>query len=251
MTRKSGSLKLKRIAAPKIWPIHRKAYKYIIRPRPGPHPKDFSLPLLIILRDILGVAKTKREAKRILAEGKVKVDGKIRKELGYPVGMMDVLELVPSGEVYRILPSTKGRLILHPISKDESNFKLCSIYNKTTVRGGHIQLNLHDGRNVLIRVKNPENPEEDVYKTLDVIKLAIPEQKILDHIPFKEGVLALITYGKNMGKIGKITKIVKTQSPHANVAELVTLDGEKIETTTKYVFPIGYDKPIISLPEMS
>ncbi|MGQ4833176.1 MAG: 30S ribosomal protein S4e [Candidatus Asgardarchaeia archaeon] len=251
MTRKHGSLKQKRISAPKIWPIHRKSYKFTIRALPGPHPKEASIPLLIILRDILGYANTKREAKRILSEGKVKVDGKIRRELGYPVGLMDVIELVPTNETYRVLPNKQGKLILHPIPKEEASFKLCSIYNKTTVRGGHIQLNLHDGRNIIIEVKDPRNPTEDVFKTFDTIKLAIPKQRILDHIPFKEGVLALVVSGKNMGDIGRITKITRTQSPHANVVELQTLNGEKIETTTSYVFPIGVEKPIISLPEMS
>ncbi len=53
-----------------------------------------------------------------------------------------------------------------------------------------------------------------------------------------------------MGDVGKIIKITRTQSPHANVVELKTSNGEKIETTTSYVFPIGIEKPIISLPEM-
>lgn len=29
---------LKRIAAPKTWPIKRKEHKWIVRPTPGPHP---------------------------------------------------------------------------------------------------------------------------------------------------------------------------------------------------------------------
>ena len=151
MGKKGGKRHLKRKPAPKIWPIPRKKFVWAVRPTPGPHPMSRCLPLALILRDILGYAKTRVEAKKIIAQGKVIVDGKVRKEELYPAGLMEVVEIPEVEKIFRILPSKKG-LILHPIPKDEATFKLCRIENKTTVDGGHIQLNLHDGSNILVKV---------------------------------------------------------------------------------------------------
>ena len=52
-----------------------------------------------------------------------------------------------SDQYYRVLPSHKG-LFLSPISKDEISYKLVRIDDKATVGGG-VQLNLHDGSNIL------------------------------------------------------------------------------------------------------
>ena len=250
MGRKSGSLQVKRVAAPKIWPIARKEYKFAIRVMPGPHPKEQSIPLYIILKDILKLVRNRREAKRIVAEGQIKVDGRIRRDLRYPVGLMDVIELIKIQEYYRVLPLPNYKFMLHPISKEEATYKLCSIKDKVTIKGGHIQLALHDGRNQIVHVKDPRNPEEDVYHTRDSVKISIPDQKLLGHIEFKEGVQALIVFGKNMGHFGVIKSIRTIIGPVSNVAVIETPTGKLLETTTEYVFPVGYEKPEISLPEV-
>ena len=143
-----GSRKhLKRFKAPKHWPIHPKENKWTTKPNAGPHAIEGSLPLLLIVRDILGVADNAREAKRIINTGEILVDGRARKDYKFPVGFMDVIEIPKSEKVYRVLPDEKGRLILYPIAAENKDFKLCKITDKTTIRGGKTQLNLHDGRN--------------------------------------------------------------------------------------------------------
>jgi len=250
MGKKGGSKHLKRLAAPRVWPIKRKGIKFAIKPMPGPHPKDFCIPLQMVLIDYLKVAENRREAKRILVERKVKVDGRVRTELKYPVGLMDVIELVPTEEYYRVLPSKKGILILHEIPKEEAKFKLCLIKNKVTNKGGHIQLNLHDGRNILVRVNNPRKPAEDVYKTQDVLQISLPEQEILSHIKLDTGVTVLIFRGKNIGYVGKLKDIIRFMGPYENVAKVELEDGTVLETALRYIFPIGYERPMISLPEV-
>jgi len=79
----SGSRHLKALAAPAFWPILRKEYKWTVKPSPGPHPIERSIPLLIIVRDILKYAKTGREARRLIAEGHFKVDGRVRRNYKY------------------------------------------------------------------------------------------------------------------------------------------------------------------------
>jgi len=152
-----------------------------VKPTPGPHSLENCLPITLLLRDILGIAKTRKEAKTITAQGKVYVNGKVRRDDKFPTGLMDVVSLPDMDKHFRVLPSHKG-LILHPIGKEEASFKLCRIENKTVVKNGHIQLNLHDGSNVLVKVADPKNPQEDVYSTFDTVKISLPDRQILEHI---------------------------------------------------------------------
>jgi len=114
-----------------------------------------------------------------------------------------------------------------------------------------VQLNLHDGRNVLVSVKDPMKPEEDFYQTFDTVKISLPEQEVSEHIKLAEGAYALIVEGKNTGKHGKIVGIEKTAGQKRR-SSLVTIEnerGNRFQTTIDYVFAIGDAKPQISLPE--
>jgi small subunit ribosomal protein S4e len=248
MGKKGGSKHLKRFKAPPFWPIHVKEKTWTVKPSPGPHPIYESIPLLLIVRDILGYAKTAREAKIILSQGKIKVDGRVRKDKKYPVGLMDVIEIEGVETPFRILPVYGKGLTLIEISKDEAAFKLCRIENKTTVKKGNIQLNLHDGRNLLIKVENPKNPVEDIYKVGDTIQLKIPEGKLLNHIKFEEGACALVTSGANMGRCGKIINIIKGTATRPAIVSLEDSMG-KFQTIFNYAFIVGKEKPLIKLLE--
>lgn len=252
MARKGGSTGLKRKPAPKFWPIHRKEFFWVVKPSPGPHSLKNCLPLTIILRDILKFAKTRKEAKTIVSQGKVYVDGKVRREDDFPVGLMDVISISDVDKYFRIVPSRKG-LILHPISKEESDFKLCRIENKKVVENGHVQLNLHDGSNILVKVVDPKKPQEDTYKTLDSVKIDLPERQILQQVKMKENDFAIITSGKNIGKHGKIIEIEKTKGKKRTNA-LVTIEdkkGNRYQTILNFVFAIGEEQPLISMPEVA
>ena len=250
MGKKGGSTGLKRKPAPRFWPIHRKEFVWVVKPSPGPHSLGNCLPLAVILRDILGFAKTRKEAKKIVSQGKVYVDGKVRREDDFPVGLMDVISIPDVDKCFRILPSSKG-LILHPTDKEEASFKLCRIENKTVVKKGHVQLSLHDGSNVLVKVADPKNPQEDVYKTLGTVKISLPGRQILEHMIMKENDFAVITGGKNIGKYGKIVEIEKAEGKkRKNI--LVTIEdgrGNRYQTILNLVFAIGEKQPLISIPE--
>lgn len=250
MGKKGGSTVLKRKPAPRLWPIHRKEFVWVVKPTPGPHSLERCLPLTIILRDILKVAKTRKEAKIITAQGKVYVDGKVRGEDRFPTGLMDVVSLPDVDKHFRILPSHKG-LTLHPITKEEASFKLCRIENKTTVKNGHIQLNLHDGSNVLVKVADPKNPQEDDYSTFDTVKLSLPDRQILEHIRMKKDSFAIITGGKNIGKYGKIIEIEEAKGKKRKDATVTIEDekGNRYQTILNFVFAIGETRPLIALPE--
>ncbi|MCW4047020.1 MAG: 30S ribosomal protein S4e [Candidatus Bathyarchaeota archaeon] len=252
MGKKGKTNRLKRKPAPRFWPVHRKEFQWIVKPSCGPHSMDKCLPLALVLRDIVGVAKTRKEAKMIVAQGKVYVDGKVRRKDDFPVGLMDVISMPDMKKFYRVMPSHKG-LMLNPISEEEAKFKLFRVEDKTTVSNDTVQIALHDGSNLRVKIENPENPQEIPYATFDVIKASLPDKEVLGSIKIKEGNLAVITGGKNIGKQGKIVEIEKTEAKKRRNALVVIEDekGNRYQTILDFVFSVGDAEPLISLPEVA
>jgi len=243
MARRGQKRHLKRLPAPRHWPIKRKVTKFTTRVIPGPHPKEHSLTLAILLREVLGYAENMREVKAILSNGQIKVDGVIRKDARFPVGLMDVVEIGASGEQFRLLPKVKGGLRLVSIDDAESKFKLCRIENKSMVKGGKVQLSLHDGRTLLL----PDGEKPSDYHTLDTLKVGIPEQKLMKTINLDKGAYAVVSRGKNIGIEGKILEIEKRLGTHASTVTLQDPDGNKVQTALEYVFVVGKNKPEVAL----
>jgi len=223
---------LKRYFAPKAWQINRKRFSYVTKQNPGPHSSKISVPLNVILRDMLNFSSTTKESKIILTKKNVLVDGKRRKDHKFPMGLFDVIEFKEINKSYRILLNKKGKLTLIEIGSDESNIKPCSIINKTTVKG-KIQLNLNDGKNIFV--------DKDSYKTGDTISLELPKLTIKKHVGLKKDILIYLIGGKHIGEVGKVKDIIGNR---------IMYKGEKgdiIETSKKYAFVIGEDKPIITI----
>jgi len=251
MTKLGGTRHQKRLAAPRIYPIPRKRPhgKYTIRASPGPHPKDRSVPLAIVLRDILGYAKTLREARKIVAQRLVYVDGRVITDYRFPVGLMDVLYIKRLDKYWRVLPYRK-RIRFHEITPEEARFKIVKIVVKKYAKNGWIQLGLEDGRNILFKVKTDEERKEilEKYKTWDALKIAIPSQEILDHYPLQENMYGLIMGGTHAGEHGKIVKITKELMRKYNIVTIKNPLGEYISTSLAYILIIGREGPDISLP---
>ncbi|MDY0266098.1 MAG: 30S ribosomal protein S4e [Methanimicrococcus sp.] len=229
----------KRMSMPTSWKVPKKTNKWITATSPGPHNKQSSLPLGVILRDMLKIVENAKEAKKVMLEKKVFVDGIARKDLKFPVGLFDVVSIPVNGQYYRMLQDSKGRLYLSPIDEERAKSKVCKILNKTTVKGGKTQLNLHDGTNILA--------SED-YKTKDTIVLSLPDKQILQKVEYKVGNLAIIIGGRHSGTVGTLKEIKIIRSSKNNVVMISGTDSD-IETIENYVFVIGEDKPVINLGE--
>lgn len=237
---KGNSRYLKRLAAPRRINVHRKTGKFFVKVRAGPHGLEESLPLLHVVRDILQLGSNGSEARKIIKSGEILVDAAIRRDHKFPVGIMDVVKVPKIDKQYRILPVTGKGLYPIEITPEEAEYKLVRIENKTTIKGGHIQLNLHDGRNIIIRVNDARNPEEaKQYKTMDVLKIAVPSQQIQEHIPLKEGNVGLIFSGHNFGQLGTITNIEKRFGVNASIIGINNEKNEHVETLYKYMFVVG------------
>jgi len=249
MGKKGKTARLKRKPAPSFWPIHRKELPWVVKPSSGSHSLENCLTLTLVLRDILGVAQTRKEGQLILAQGKVLVNSKIRKKDDSPVGLMDVISMPEMDKYYRVLPSHKG-LVLAPISKEESNTTLVRVEDKTPVHNG-VQIALHNGANMLIKVADPKNPQEVTYETFDILKVTYPEKQVVQSLKTKEGNLAIITGGKNMGVQGKIVEIEKTEAKKRRQA-LVTIEdskGVRCQTILDFIFSIGETEPLVTTME--
>jgi len=219
--------RLKRLVAPRWWPIKRKVKKFVVSPR-GSHSKDFSIPLLVLIRDILKLAETNKEAQKIIKAGEILIDNRNIKDPKFGVGLLDVIEIPSLKKVWRAIP--ENGLSFIEIPKNESKLKICKIVDKKTLKGNKNQLNLNDGRNILT---------EEKYSTYDSLLIELPEQKIIDHLKFEKGSLVLVTKGKNAGKLAKI-KIIKTNK--------IWLENEKLfEIPKEMVIVVGKDKPVIKL----
>ena len=219
--------------------------KYAVRPRPGPHKLNDCIPLQVLVRDVLGLVDVGSDARKMIKMGEIFVDGKPRKDHKYPTGLMDVISIPKTKKNYRINIDYKGPKVIE-CSDKESNVKLVRINDKTLIREGNVQLNLHDGRNLIIPVKNPKKPTEDVYETGDSLLIELPSQKILEHFKFEKGNLALITGGQNMGIFVNIKNSIKNRSREPNMA-ICEKNGKEFESIKNYVFIIGKTKPAITL----
>ena len=246
MARRGQKKHLKRLPAPRHWPIKRKHGKFTTRAIPGPHPKEQCLTLAILLREVLGHAENMHEVKAILSSGQVFVDGRPRKDPRYPVGMMDVIEIKSSDERYRLVPKRRGGLRLVPIDEKEVSFKLSRIERKQMVSGGKVQLSLHDGRNLLL----PDSSKPANYKTLDTLMISLPDQGLMESIPLETNTYAIVTQGRNVGIEGKIVDVEKRIGTHASTVTLEDSEGTRFQTALEYVFVLGKSKSQISLGDL-
>jgi small subunit ribosomal protein S4e len=64
-----SSSHLKRLAIPRSWPLPRKTTVWVTRPRAGAHTLERSIPINIVIRDVLGMAHSTREVRTILHNG--------------------------------------------------------------------------------------------------------------------------------------------------------------------------------------
>jgi len=228
---------MKRMTAPRSWAVPRKTSHWVTKPRSGPHANDQSIPIETVLRDMLKVCDSGREAKFILGGRTVLIDGRVITDYKFPVGLMDVVTIQKTKQSYRMLMDYKGRLTLMPIDENERGWKLGRVDRKTTVRGGKTQITLHDGRNILL--------PKDQYSTGDVLKIEVPSQKVLKAFKMEKGSVALLTAGSHPGTLQTIEKYEVKRGSASNIVSF----KEGFNTVEENVFVVGDKTPEIKLPE--
>ena len=227
---------LKRLVAPRSWNIARKERTWTTKPMPGKHSLEGALPISTILRDYLKVCDNNREAKIILHNRDVFVDQRVVNKPKYPVGLMDIISIPKIKLHVRAMLDKHGRIEFVPIKAADSKWKLARVENKRNIKGGHTQINLHDGTNILSKEK---------VKTGDVLQLSLPDLKVKKVLKFKKGAQSLILGGAHVGSISTIVGEETTRSTKPNLVMY-----ENFQTIRPYSFVVGEKKAMISLPEV-
>ena len=230
---------MKRLAAPRTWPLKRKVSIWVTKQSAGAHSIEDSMSAVTVLRDMVGACDTAREAKKIIGNREMFVDGKAVKNPKAPVGFMDVISIPKMNLNYRMLITDKGKLTLVPIDADEAAWELCRIENKTVVKGGKIQLNLSGGRNIVM--------DKNDYKCGDSLKVSFDGQKILDSYALAAGSTVLIKDGAHNGSIKTVKEVEVVRGSAPNL--VLFTDGT--QTIMDNCFVIGNEKAVITLPEAS
>lgn len=229
---------MKRLAAPRSWTIQKKNKTFIAKPSPGSHKTEESIALVSLIRDYLGYAETAREARQIIQSGGVLIDNTARKDTTFPVGLMDIVSVPATKEYFVVLFDKRGKLFLSELKKKEAESKFLKIVDKTILKGGNLQLNLHDGRNILIKVKDSAKPKEDVFKTGDTLVFDMNKKAIKDHLKFEKGATVVVTSGSHRSKVVTLEDIKVTRSSMPNEVYLKDGDGNTFRTIADYVFVI-------------
>jgi len=221
---------LKRLNTPRTWQIWKKERVFVAKTKPGPHKLVNSVSLNMLLKNLLKYTKTAREAKILLNENKILVDGKARRDLRFPVGVMDIIEIPEIQQSFIILFDEHGKLIVKPASKEESKTKTCKIINKTIINGRKVQLNLFDGNNLIVK--------KDDYKVGDSVVISVPKKEIKDHLKLQKGALIYLIGGKHIGKFGVLDEIKQFKGIEEDRI-IIKSKSEPIETLKSYAFVVS------------
>lgn len=175
--------------SPTKLPISRKGTKYLARALSHVHD---SVPVVIAVRDMLGIAKTAKEVREMIKLKLLKINGRPVRDYRESVRLFNVLE-AEKNYVLSLLPTGKFTLV----ETKEKNERLCKVIGKRLVSKGHFQLNLHDGSNVLTKEKIVVG--DSLY--LDFAG------KIKSHVSLVKGKTVFVISGKYMGQEGKLTEV--------------------------------------------
>jgi len=226
---------LKRAIAPKNWKIQKKGITFIAKPSPGPHKFNDCITLDTLLKKT-GYADTTREVKKILNRGGIIVDGIVRKNNKFPVGSMDIIRIPTAKETFRLL-IFKDQVVLQPVKGDEATTKFNKIVGKIILPKKKIQLNLYDGRNILVK--------KDDFKVGDSVIFDLDKKSIKEHLKMEKGAIVYLIGGKYRGQLGKLQEVGNSKYLQPSKIVLKTSDNQKIETLQKYAFVVN-DKLKIS-----
>ncbi|HIH19702.1 TPA: 30S ribosomal protein S4e [Candidatus Micrarchaeota archaeon] len=228
-----GQRHLKRQLLPLQSAVPRKGSRWVKKSSPGKHKASESLSLLALLRDRLSLVESARQAKKLLQDGMVLLDGLKVKSLDLPVGLMDVVSLPKTGVNYRIIIE-KGVFMAKEINAEQAKLKYCRINGKAIIRKGKVQVNLHDSRNVLME------KEEDRFATGDTLVISIPKQAVKSFLKMENGANCLIFKGKHAGAVGILEEILPRAGSMPSNARL-NVGGVPVVTLKDYLIVVDKD----------
>ncbi|MCH7902138.1 30S ribosomal protein S4e [archaeon] len=240
MANKGESKSQKSISAPRARYFLRKANVFTVTNRPGAHNKESSVPLIFALKELLKVSNNAREGRNIIKEGKVKVNGTIRRQVRLPVGLFDIIALEALKKKWRLTFDTKRRIVAHEIDAKGKDFKISKITGKRKVKGGKILLTTNDGFTIDL---GKEKVNVD-----DSVKLSLPEMKIEEVFALEKGNSVFIIGGSHVGETSKVDSISEGTLQRKKLISLYDKE-RKFQTISRNIFVVGKGKSEIEVLE--
>jgi small subunit ribosomal protein S4e len=211
---------VKRKTIPILWPVARTGTKYMAV---STHNKTDSIPLIIALRDILEIVKTKKELKALLNDKKVLINNKIVKEVNYPICLFDALSF-PSIKKHFRAEIINKKMNFKEISEKESLVKIFKVIGKKILGNKKVQINLTDGKNIISSEK----------MSVGDFVVINNENKIIKIISLKKDVEVIAIKGKHIGKEGKIKELIK--EGENSLALIVMPSKDEVKVNIKNLF---------------
>ena len=229
---------IKKTQMPKLWPVPRKGRgkRFVAVPS---HATSKGISLLFLLRDVLKIVKTRKEARYMTLNGMVKVNNQVRTDENFPMQVLDTLNLsIQSvgdrkqviGNMYYRLEIVNRKFNLVGISEDEAGSKIVKISGKKILKDGKVQMNLDDGQNVLSKVKFSVGDSVVLDTSNGVVKIV----KVL---ALNVGAKVEIIVGKHAGEKGKLVGFEELVRGRDYKIKLE--DGRKVSLPFKTILVIG------------
>lgn len=173
---------------PVRWPVPRKGTKYVAL---AVSHKSSSVPAVVAIRDMLHLAKTAKEVREMIKKRLITINGRTVYELNDPVKLFGILK---AGKTYQLTLLPTKKFVFH---EAKGNSRICKVVNKTLVSKGKMQINLHDGSNII--ADNKIRVGDSIY--LD------SSDKMSKHVALEKGSSVLVFMGKYTGLEGKVQSI--------------------------------------------
>tara|TARA_Y100000310_G_C20688081_1_gene820393 strand:- start:1320 stop:1943 length:624 start_codon:yes stop_codon:yes gene_type:complete len=169
-------------------PIQRKGTKYVVRA--SSHLSN-SVPVVIALRDMLKLAKTSAEVKKMITSKLLKINNKLVRSHKESIKLFNIFQ---ADKKYQLILLPTGKFAFQETKDDK---RLCKVIGKKLLKKNSIQINLHDGSNSLTSEKI--NTGDSVY--LD------SSGKVNSHVSLEKSKDAFIISGKYAGQECKIQEV--------------------------------------------
>lgn len=179
---------LKRAETRRHLPIPRKGTKYVAR---AANHANTGIPVVVALRDVLKLTRTAKEVREVIKDRAIKINGKVVEDHKEGIRILNVFE---ADKKYRLEILATGRFTFEECN---DSTRICKVDGKSVLKGGVVQLNLHDGSNVISKEK---------VKTGDSVELDF-EGKVKKVIKFEKGSDVLVISGRHVGFKGKVESV--------------------------------------------
>ena len=218
---------------PASWPVKKKNITFVVSPNPGSHKREYVVPVVILLRDLLGVAATSKEVKQIVHNEEVLINGKKVNDIKTPVGIFDIFEIKKTNEKYVLLFNQVGRINLVPTKDDLIYLK---ITGKKILSNNKFQFNFMNGFNILIDKKSFSTA-----KVNDTVVYDFTKKKVSSIINLKEGNFVYVFDGKFKGTLAEIKSFINYNGVSKDIIVL-DIEGKEQSTIKDYCYVIGTKK---------